>query len=85
MSQINHFIVLLLENRSFDHLFGFYPPPAGEKIENLLGLDSPSTNLLDPSNPHLPTTRHLRPRSPRLSRLMTRKALRIPSTPLTFS
>jgi phospholipase C len=51
MPRINHFIVLLLENRSFDHLFGFFPPPAGETIENLLGLDSPPTNLLDPSKP----------------------------------
>jgi hypothetical protein len=30
---------------------GFFPPPAGEKIENLLGLDSLPTNLLDPSKP----------------------------------
>jgi phospholipase C len=49
MPRINHFIVLLLENRSFDHLFGFFPPPAGEKIENLLTPDSLRTNLLDPS------------------------------------
>jgi len=25
MARINHFIVLLLENRSFDQLFGFFP------------------------------------------------------------
>ena len=51
MPRINHFIVLLLENRSFDHLFGFFRPPAEEKIENLLALDSSPTNLLDPSQP----------------------------------
>jgi phospholipase C len=34
MARINHFIVLMLENRSFDHMFGFLPPPDGEKIEN---------------------------------------------------
>jgi phospholipase C len=51
MARINHFIVLLLENRSFDHLFGFCQPPAGEKIENLLALDSLPVNLLDPAKP----------------------------------
>ena len=53
MPRINHFIVLLLENRSFDHLFGFFPHPAGEKIENLLALNSLPTNLLDPSKPFI--------------------------------
>jgi Phosphoesterase family len=42
MPRIKHFIVLMLENRSFDHLFGFFPAPAGETIENLLALHSPS-------------------------------------------
>jgi phospholipase C len=51
MARINHFIVLMLENRSFDHMFGFFPPPAGEKIENVLALNSPPVNLLDPDNP----------------------------------
>jgi phospholipase C len=51
MPRINHFIVLMLENRSFDHLFGFFPPPAGETIENLLALHSPAVNLPDPSRP----------------------------------
>jgi phospholipase C len=51
MPRINHFIVLMLENRSFDHLFGFFAPPAGETIENLLALHSPAVNLLDPSRP----------------------------------
>jgi phospholipase C len=51
MPGINHFIVLMLENRSFDQLFGFYPSPAGETVENLLALPSPTVNLLDPSRP----------------------------------
>jgi phospholipase C len=51
MPRIKHFIVLMLENRSFDHLFGFFPAPAGETIENLLALHSPAVNLLDPSRP----------------------------------
>jgi phospholipase C len=41
----------MLENRSFDHLFGFFPPPTGETIENLLALHSPVVNLVDPSRP----------------------------------
>ena len=51
MPRIKHFIVLMLENRSFDHLFGFFPASAGETIENLLALHSPAVNLLDPSRP----------------------------------
>jgi phospholipase C len=62
MARINHFIVLLLENRSFDHLFGFATPPAGEKLENLLALDSLPSNLLNPAkaesaaNPSFPVS-----------------------------
>ncbi len=35
-SPIKHVIVLLGENRSFDHAFGTYVPKAGQKISNLL-------------------------------------------------
>jgi Phosphoesterase family len=35
MPRIKHFIVLMLENRSFDHLLGFFAPPAGETVEHL--------------------------------------------------
>jgi phospholipase C len=38
MPRINRFIVLMLENRSFDHLFGFFQSPAGGTIENLRSL-----------------------------------------------
>ena len=51
MARIKHFIVLMQENRSFDHLFGFFPPPAGQQIENILALESPPVNLLDPTRP----------------------------------
>lgn len=34
-SRIKHLVVLMLENRSLDHLFGFFAPPAGQQIENL--------------------------------------------------
>jgi phospholipase C len=33
---IKHVIVVIAENRSFDHLFGVYKPPAGETVFNLL-------------------------------------------------
>jgi phospholipase C len=43
LSKIDHFIVLMLENRSFDHFFGFRP--------GVNGLKGTESNLL---NPHLP-------------------------------
>ncbi len=55
MQRINHFVVLMLENRSFDHLFGFFATPAGQKIENILSADSTPVNLLDPAKPKSPS------------------------------
>jgi phospholipase C len=49
--RIQHVIVLALENRSFDHLFGFFQPAGGQNIENLLGTNAHLFNLLDPSRP----------------------------------
>jgi phospholipase C len=49
VAKINHFIVLMLENRAFDHLFGFVDAPNGQTINNLLTLDPLPSNLLDPS------------------------------------
>src|SRR5262249_28817490 len=43
LSQIEHFVVLMLENRSFDHFFGFKP--------GVNGLDGSEFNLVDPSQP----------------------------------
>lgn len=40
---IQHFVVLMLENRSFDHIFGFRP--------GVNGLKGNESNLLDPSQP----------------------------------
>lgn len=48
-SRIKHLVVLMLENRSFDHLFGFLAPSAGNQIENLQGANATLFNLLDPS------------------------------------
>ena len=45
MADIRHFVVLMLENRSFDHVFGFYPG-LGED-----GLDGREFNLLHPDKP----------------------------------
>src|SRR5262245_9940164 len=50
-NRIKHIVVLMLENRSFDHLFGFFQPAAGQTIENLLGANAHLSNLLDPSKP----------------------------------
>ena len=50
-SRIKHFVVLVLENRSLDHLFGFFQPAAGQQIENLQGANATLSNLLDPSQP----------------------------------
>lgn len=35
-SPIKHLIVILGENRTFDHLFATYQPPNGERVDNLL-------------------------------------------------
>lgn len=51
MDRIKHVVVLMLENRSFDHLFGFFKPADGEAIENLSGQNTNKTNLLDPTKP----------------------------------
>jgi DNA/RNA endonuclease G (NUC1)/phospholipase C len=53
--KIEHVIVLMLENRSFDHLFGFAEPPAGQTLDNLLPLNPLPSNLLDPSKPRSAT------------------------------
>src|SRR5262249_6554386 len=50
-SRIKHVVVLMLENRSFDHLFGFFKPSSGQAIENLRGANAKLSNLLDPSRP----------------------------------
>jgi len=43
LANIEHIVVLMLENRSFDHLFGFYP--------NVDGLKGNEYNLLNPWRP----------------------------------
>jgi phospholipase C len=48
-SPIEHVVVLMLENRSFDHIFGFR-----QGVEGLRGNE---TNRLDPDNPHSPEFR----------------------------
>ena len=41
MSPVEHLVVLMLENRSFDHVFGFLDPDADE-IDGLTGAESNS-------------------------------------------
>src|SRR5947199_1006488 len=50
-SRIKHIAVLMPENRSFDHLFGFFQQRPGQTIENLQGAHATLSNLLDPSQP----------------------------------
>ena len=52
-TRIKHVVVLMLENRSFDHMFGFAPAPAGQTIENLVGKNL--SNLIDPAKPESAT------------------------------
>ena len=47
IQQIEHFIVLMFENRSFDHLFGYR-----KGVDGLKGVEF---NLLDPSKPEGPS------------------------------
>jgi phospholipase C len=51
LGRIEHVVVLMLENRSFDHYFGFFKPSTGQTVENLTGPNSDLFNLLDPSAP----------------------------------
>lgn len=48
--KIEHVIVLMLENRSFDHFFGFLYP-ASANFEGLKGKESSFFNLANPLNP----------------------------------
>jgi phospholipase C len=50
-SRIEHIVVLMLENRAFDHLFGFFSPGAGGAVENLRGANATLSNRLDPAHP----------------------------------
>ena len=36
---IKHVIIIVGENRSFDHLFGTYVSPSGDKVDNILAKD----------------------------------------------
>jgi hypothetical protein len=46
--RINPVIVLMLEDRAFDHRFGIFKPKADRKFENLTGPNSRLSNLLAP-------------------------------------
>jgi phospholipase C len=45
----------MLENRSLDHVFGFFKQSSGQTIENLQGANATLSNLLDPSQPESPS------------------------------
>jgi phospholipase C len=46
MSKIQHLIVLMLENRSFDHMLGFLQYPPGTEFEGVRGRESTMPNPL---------------------------------------
>lgn len=48
LGQIQHFVVLMFENRSFDHLLGY----AAQDNPQIDGLATARSNLQDPSNPN---------------------------------
>ena len=54
-SRIKHFVVLMLENRSLDHVFGFFQQSPGQTTENLQAANASLLNLLDPSQPESAT------------------------------
>src|SRR5882762_1310611 len=54
-SRIKHIVVLMLENRSFDHVFGFLQPAPGQQVDNLQGPNATLSSLLDPSQPESAT------------------------------
>ena len=59
--RINHVIILMLENRSFDHIFGFSTPPVGQQLARLMGNEF---NLFDPSKPPSATNQRFRVSEP---------------------
>src|SRR5580692_11623682 len=51
VSPIKHVIVIIGENRSFDHVFATYVPKNGQSVDNLL---SKGIITLDPNNNAIP-------------------------------
>ena len=56
---IKHVIVVIAENRSFDHIFGVYKPSNGQRIDNLLsrGIVNERTALQVQTSAPLPNSR----------------------------
>jgi phospholipase C len=48
-SPIEHVVVLMMENHSYDHMFGYFPPPIGTLASTPQCLPNPDT-----SNPNPP-------------------------------
>jgi phospholipase C len=79
MSRINHVVILMLEDSSFDRLFGFSAPPHGDKIENILALESPLDQLLNAVKAESSRNGRLRSPSRHHLQLMIKWAPRLPS------
>lgn len=56
LSQFEHLVVLMMENRSFDNVLGYlYGPEAGKTFEGVAGHDPPLSNPVPP--PRIPHPR----------------------------
>src|SRR5271155_1757811 len=60
-SPIKHVIVIIGENRSFDHVFATYAPKNGESVDNLLskGIIKLDSNLNAIPGPHFDKAKQL--------------------------
>src|SRR5262249_61273874 len=56
LGKINNIVVLMMENRSFDHLLGFFRPESGV-TESLSGTETVPFDPQDPNSRSLPVTR----------------------------
>lgn len=57
-SRIKHIVVLMMENRSFDHLLGWLKQDKNAAIDGLTGTETQPRDLNDPSKGSLPVTRN---------------------------
>src|SRR6185369_1341617 len=65
-SPVKHLIVVVFQNRSFDHLFGKYPAPAGQTV-NAAGPGSPGWTQQDENGNSVSPTLLSDPNSPDLT------------------
>eukprot|EP01040_Poterioochromonas_malhamensis_P026177 gene26177-32858_t len=57
-SRIKHIVVLMMENRSFDHLLGWLKQDKNPSIDGLMGTETQPRDINDASKGSLPVTRN---------------------------